>query len=203
MENKADNLNEAVGMTTTVLQAQVLGERGDGEQARARGVLAQLRRNAGRPPESDPLGLSRVLLTLAKPLDESLLGKGDAATASESAAYHALTLFALHMQSARAPMHVRDHSFARACGQLYQRTESESFKPRFDALVLAQHSRSRLEHLRSIITLLRGEKLGFDYGQFAADLRALSNPKYRQKTLLRWGRDFSRIPAQESTPENS
>lgn len=190
-----DNLKEAVGTTAWVLQTRVLGGHGEREQARARGVLAELRRSVGRPVESDPLGLSRVLLTLETPLDQGLLGKGDAATASESAAYHALTLFAWHMQSAREPMYVPDRSFAAACGVLYRRTESDSFKPRFDAMVLAASSRSRLQRMREMIALLRGEALGFHYGQFAADLRALENPQYRKNVLMRWGRDFARIPA--------
>ncbi|WPF66255.1 MULTISPECIES: type I-E CRISPR-associated protein Cse2/CasB [unclassified Corynebacterium] len=190
-----DNLRKSVGDTAQSMQRKFLGHHGDREQAHARGVLAELRRNVGRTMESDPLGLARVLLNLDPPLEQEPMGKEGAVTPSESAAYHALTLFAWHMQSAREPMHVPDRSFAAACGVLYRRTESDSFKPRFDAMVLAASSRSRLQRMREMIALLRGEALGFHYGQFAADLRALENPEYRKKVLMRWGRDFARIPA--------
>ncbi|MBC3186609.1 type I-E CRISPR-associated protein Cse2/CasB [Corynebacterium sp. zg-331] len=197
-----NNMQEAVGATVRRLQDEVLGRRGERAQARARGVLAQLRRGVGRPIESDPLGLSRVLLTLDPPLDRGLLGRSDAATPGETAAYHALTLFAWHMQSAREPMHVPGRSFATACGTLYRHTDSDSFKPRFDAMVLAGSTHSRLQLLRSLVALLRGKGLGFDYGQLAADLRALDNPRVRQRVLMRWGRDFARIPP-ETTDHNS
>lgn len=197
-----DNLKETVGTTAWRLQTRVLGAHGEREQARARGELAELRRSVGRPIESDPLGLARVIEALEPPLDQGLLGAGDAATASERAAYHALTLFAWHMQSAREPMHVPDRSFAGACGVLYRRTDSDSFKPRFDAMVLTSSARSRLQRMMEMIALLRGEALGFHYGQFAADLRALDNPERYKKVLMRWGRDFARIPADTPATES-
>lgn len=198
-----DNLSVAVGETAAWLQKNVLSGRGDRKEARARATLAQLRRNVGRPPESDPLGLSRVLMALHPALDADLVGRGDAATASERAAYHALTFFSLHMQSAKEPMHVPEKSFAAACGQMYRGNASGSFKPRFDAMVLSRNEYSRLHHMRSLITMLRGARIGFDYGRLAFDLRSLENPARRKKTLMRWGRDFAWIPTDsEETPEN-
>lgn len=199
-----DNLNKAVGSTAQLLQRKFLGLHGESEQAHARGTLAELRRNVGRPIESDPLGLSRVLLNLDPPLDQEPLGKEDASTASERAAYHALTLFSWHMQSAREPMHILDRSFATACGKLYWNEELKSIKPRFDAMALAGSERSRLQRLRELIALLRGKGLGFDYGQFAVDLRALENPRLRRKVLMKWGADFARRSSDnsEETPEN-
>lgn len=184
----------AVGKTVTKLQSRYLGEQGDRAQAAARGTLANLRRHAGQPIESDPLSLERVLITLDPTLTEREIGSGDAPSASERAAFYSLTLFALHMQGAATPMHRRGTSFAAACGQLYAVSESQSMKPRFDALLLARHARSQLIHARSLITLMRGRGISFDYGNFARDLRSLDHPERRSGVLLRWGRDFAMGP---------
>lgn len=190
-QTERDTLFTSVGATVTRLQSQFLGEQGDRAQSQARAVLAELRRRAGQPVEQDPLSLEKTLLVLNPALNETALGRGDMASPSEAAAFHALTLFALHMQSSTRPMHVRGVSFATACGRLYAQRESGSLKPRFDALLLARSSRARLNHTRSMVTLLRGEQLGFDYAQFANDLRALDYEDRRSGVLLRWGRDFA------------
>lgn len=186
-------LSDAVGTSVVTLQAQFLGSRGERQQAQARGRLAVLRRSAGFTPEQHPLALQDVLDALDPALRQEDLGRGDAASPTERAAFDAMTLFALHMQSATEPMHVRGRSFGSAMSLLRSRSESGSLKPRFDALLAARDQRSRLTHARSLITLLRGEKIGFDYGMFARDLRTLASP-HRAGVLLRWGRDFATPP---------
>lgn len=198
-----DTLFTSVGATATRLQAQILGEKGERAQAQARGVLAELRRRAGQPIDQDPLSLEKTLLVLSPALNENSIGRGDVPSPSEAAAFHALTLFALHMQSSTRPMHVRGISFATACGRLYTQSDSGSLKPRFDALLLARSSRARLAHTRSMVTLLRGAGLGFDYAQFANDLRTLDSADKRSGILLRWGRDFAMGRFQVSESANS
>lgn len=198
-----DTLFTSVGATATRLQAQILGEKGERAQAQARGVLAELRRRAGQPIDQDPLSLEKTLLVLSPALNENSIGRGDVPSPSEAAAFHALTLFALHMQSSTRPMHVRDISFATACGRLYAQSDSGSLKPRFDALLLARSSRARLAHTRSMVRLLRGAGLGFDYAQFANDLRTLDSADKRSGILLRWGRDFAMGRFQVSESANS
>jgi CRISPR system Cascade subunit CasB len=198
-------LHIAVGITASTLQAQYLGHRGERQQTAARARLAELRRNAGFTPEQRPLALQEVLDALHPGLREEDLGKGDAPSRTERAAFDAMTLFALHMQSADRPVHVRGLSFGAAVGLLYIGTKSESLKPRFDALLAARHERSRLTHARSLITLLRGAGIGFDYGSFARDLRTLAG-EHRAGVLLRWGRDFAMTPrrkAEESASDAS
>jgi CRISPR system Cascade subunit CasB len=189
-EGEAD-LRYAVGATVARLQSDMLGEHGDRARTRAKATLAELRRQAGKEPFQDPLSLQRVLMTLRPMLKSNDVGTSDAPSRSEEAAFHALTLFALHMQSSTTPVHRRGTSFASACGQLYTISESQSMKPRFDALLLARSSRSRLIHTRSMVTLLRSNSIGFDYARFADDLRALAVSKQRSGVLLRWGRDFA------------
>lgn len=200
-----DTLFSAVGATVTRLQSQILGEQGERAQTQARGTLAELRRRAGQPVDLDPLSLEKTLLALNPSLDDRSIGSTDAASPSESAAFHALTLFALHMQSSTRPMHVRGVSFASACGRLHSESDSASLKPRFDALLLARSARARLTHTRSMVTLLRSSQLGFDYASFANDLRSLEYPDRRPGVLLRWGRDFAmgRFTVAESAPDTT
>lgn len=203
-DGEAD-LRIAVGATAARLQSDMLGEHGDRARTRAKAILAELRRQAGKEPLQDPLSLQRVLMTLRPMLQSNDIGTSDTPSRAEEAAFHALTLFALHMQSSTAPVHRRGTSFASACGQLYTVSESQSMKPRFDALLLARSSRSRLIHSRSMVTLLRSSSIAFDYGSFAADLSALAVPKFRSGVLLRWGRDFAtggyRASQQDSQPD--
>ena len=127
-------------------------------------------------------------------------GKGDNPTNAETAAYTALTLFALHQQSQKELMHNADVSFAKAIGRLVSQT-TPSVKKRFDSLMTAQTEKARQHYLRSIVTLLRSEGITFDYGRFTTDYMYLLNPATRQKVLYRWNRDFSYgfLPARSET----
>ena len=128
-------LQHAVGATAATLQAQYLGDRGIAPQTAARGRLAVLRRSAGSTALEHPLTMQEVLDSLDPGLSAEDLGTQDTPSPSESAAFDAMTLFALHMQSAVTPAHVRGRSFGTAMGMLRLRSESGSLKPRFDALL--------------------------------------------------------------------
>lgn len=201
-------LRHAVGASAASLQEEYFGRRGQRQQARARGRLAVLRRSAGFTPEQHPLTMQEMLDSLAPSLLATDLGAGDSPSRTERAAFNAMTLFALHMQSAvaTAPVHVRGRSFGTAAGLLRKQSESGSLKPRFDAMLAARDEGSRLTHARSLITLLRGSGIGFDYGVFARDLRTLASA-HRAGVLLRWGRDFVMTPrsdrAHEPDPETT
>lgn len=191
-------LRAAVARTAETLQRDLLHSPNHAKQAHTRGVLATLRKYSAVQLEEHPLALEEILLLLEPPLSELELGRGDTASASELAAFHALTMLGVHMQSATTDAHIAGQSFAKACGRFYAQSQSQSTKPRFDALMVAPDEASRMIHIRSFVTLLRGAKLGFDYGQFANDLRVLSSATATQKeqarrqgVLLRWGRDFA------------
>ena len=184
-------LHISIGSTASYLQRNYLDRAETAAGADARRVLAELRQSAARSFDADPLALQRVLMLLEPPLSEDELGHGDAPSPSELAAYNALTLFAQHMQSATKPVHTTECSFARACGRLQTLSESNSIKPRFDAMQSARDEASRVLHLRSLVTLLRSKELAFDYGSFARDLRSLQYPSRRDGILLRWGRGYA------------
>lgn len=187
----APNLRHSVTNTVSRIQTNYLEHPESIEGVGARRNLAELRKSAAREFGTDPLALQRVLSMLSPTLSEGELGHGDAPSPSESAAYYALTLFAWHMQSAAAPAHSEERTFAMACGRLQTISDSGSLKERFDAMQTAREESSRLIHLRTLVSLLKREKLAFDYGSFAVDLRSLQNPARRDGVLLRWGRDYA------------
>lgn len=184
-------LHISIGSTASYLQRNYLDRAETAAGADARRVLAELRQGAARSFDADPLALQRVLMLLEPPLSDDELGRGDTPSPSELAAYNALTLFAQHMQSATKPVHTTECSFARACGRRQTLSESNSIKPRFDAMQSARDEASRVLHLRSLVTLLRSKELAFDYGSFARDLRSLQYPSRRDGVLLRWGRGYA------------
>lgn len=184
-------LGRSVGSTCSRLQSSYLAGGNSASTASARAQLANLRKSAGQTLKLNPLALENVLSALEPPLDPRFLGKGDSASPSETAAFSAMTLFAVHMQSADRPAHSPGTSFAFACGKLHSLALSGSIKPRIDAMLLATSEEARLIHVRSLITLMRGNSISFDYGRFAEDLRSLMDPTKRAGIQLRWGRDFA------------
>ena len=154
--------------------------------------LAQLRRGVGVSPFQYPelLGIILEKEDGTEGIPEQDRGRGEQPSNAESAAYTALTLFALHQQSQNQPMHDAEVSFGNAVGKLVGDTTT-SMKKRFDSLLTAQTENARQHYLRSLITLLRSEGIAFDYGRFAVDYMRLLNPATRQKVMYRWNRDFS------------
>ncbi|MHA2788004.1 type I-E CRISPR-associated protein Cse2/CasB [Corynebacterium sp. S7] len=196
-------LKHSVRATCSRLQSSYLSSGNTASAAAARAQLSNLRQGAGVSLKTNPLALENVLFVLEPRLDPGLLGKGDAPSPSEKAAFSAMTLFAVHMQSAAVPVHQTGTSFASACGKLHSLELSGSIKPRIDAMLLSHDDDARLIHVRSLITLLRAHSIAFDYGQFAEDLRSLMNPKKRAGIQLRWGRDFAYGSYTPTTPKNS
>ncbi len=163
----------------------------------ARAALSRLRRAAGKRPEDDLMAWSELFEQVLPEFPERLLGRGNSPSRSESGAFAAITLYALHQQSQNSNMHKDHRAFAEVMGEFDQRSESKSIKPRFDALLTASTFEAMLYHLRTLIPLLASQqKLGFDtafdYGQLANDLARLQSPQYRSGILLRWGREFAR-----------
>lgn len=189
---KKNHLQHAVDVTCKRLQGGYFSDPNSSAYRKARADLAELRRYASLDISNNPLALAKALFVMEGEFSDKLAGKGDAPSPSEHAAYVALTLFAIHMQSASEPVHVRSVSFAQACGRLHAQSTSDSIKPRIDAMLLAGSESARLIHIRSLVTLMRANDIGFNYGRFAADLRSLADPKKRPGVQLRWGRDFAR-----------
>lgn len=200
----SDALRKAVSLTCHRLQDHFFMPYDSPQSHLARAQLAELRKSSSLNIMDNPLALGKVLFIMSGDFVEKLAGKTDEPSPSEQAAFAALTLFGLHMQSATKPMHTAEVSFARACGKLYATGTSDSIKSRVDAMLLARDEKSRLLQIRSLVSLLRSKELPCDYGKLASDLRALMNPKRRPGVQLRWGRDFANGSFQtESTSETT
>lgn len=169
-------------------------------------ALARLRRAASAEIGDDPAAWQVAFLGFSVPDDDR-----DYPSAQEKAVYLALTLFALHQQSKKIPMHQENGpTFGAALGQLARINGSDDPSDpvirRFNALVTSDGDAETRWHLRSLIGQLRAHDIRLDYGRLADDLAALSGyhrgigsaDAARRRIQLRWSRDFSRTPKTET-----
>ena len=167
------------------LQAQFLRE-----EPAAIATLAKLRRGVGKEVGELPDLWQATLDGLPEQASER-----DEPTFDERAAYTAITLYALHQQSRRdTGMHVPGERLGTAVAKLARATNEVAVRRRFEALGTADDFAEIVHHARGLITQLRGEKLGIDYGIFADELVKLQIPGRAAQVRLQWGRDFYRRP---------
>jgi CRISPR system Cascade subunit CasB len=187
-------LGEHVSRTIGGLQARVLRTV---PQPEAVSALARLRRGIGRAPGFD-FTLERYLQ-----VPENLLGRRPAddaeATDAEHAVHDAVTLYALHQQSCRERMHADGRGLGQALSDLVRKTAGpEGVRRRFAALGTASTYHESIYHLRSLVTMLRGQQIPLDYGLLADDLKTLRRPADDRRPAGRteiqaiWGREFFR-----------
>lgn len=152
--------------------------------------LAVLRRAVGREPWSDPAAWGQVF----ERVPDELLGRGDAVSPHEKAAHAALTIFAVHQQGRREPMHRAGHVLGTAVRALASRPGADEapVRRRFEALGTASTEGETLHHLRGLVTQLRGAGIALDYGRLAVDLRRLRDPRTADRIRLAWGREYHR-----------
>lgn len=158
-------------------------------------ALAQLRRVV---PSST--GLDPYAWAVFDDMPEQLLGHGDLPARAELAAVAALTLFATHQQSRRdLGMHATGHSnsVGQAAGRLKRVTGAPGVERRFRALTRTTDLGSAVQHLRGLVTQLRGERIALDYGAVARDLYSIQVPASVPGVRMRWTRDFHR-PARDA-----
>jgi len=140
-------------------------------------------------------------------MPESLMGRGDEPARTELAAAHALQLFALHQQARRdASMHVRGwrNSLGRGVGRLAGAARGPGVERRFRALTRSNDLEAAAQHLRGLVTQLRGERIALDYGLLARDLYQLQQLGGAHRVHMLWTRDFHRplsanVPAGDVT----
>jgi CRISPR type I-E-associated protein CasB/Cse2 len=129
--------------------------------------------------------------------------RSDEPTAAEVAAHVSLTLFAVHQQSQRQPMHRRGARLGGAIRSLIPVSEknyaTHSVARRFAILGTADSLDELVHHLRGMVQLLRASAVPLDYGTLAADLLRWQRPAGPAAVRLGWGRDFHRPPKQATT----
>lgn len=153
-------------------------------------MLAHLRHAVGKPPGSVPAVWS---VTLA----DELAGPdaGDEPTAAETATHIALTLYAVHQQSASKPMHRRGYGLGRSVRELrHTDSDTDPILRRFQAVGTAASLDELVHHTRGLVQLLRAAKIPLDYGLLADDLVHWQQDSAAARVRLQWGRDFYRAP---------
>lgn len=178
------------------LQKQYLAEHASAaEHADAVATLAKLRRGIGKEVGELP-ELWQVTLE-GLPAEPEFTTPGP--TFEEQAAYTAITLYALHQQSRREGMHQPGRGLGAAVAILAGRSGNEvAVRRRFEALGTAEAFSEVVHHARGLLTQLRGENLGLDYGIFADQLYWLQWPNSASRVRLAWGRDYYRTRHRES-----
>lgn len=166
--------------------------------------LAQLRRAVGMEPGSIP----DVWDDTIGVVPEGSVGRGDAPTAAELAAHHAVSLFALHRRGRIKAAHKPGRGLGEAVGMLAaQRTgggsEDQGVRRRFDALVTASTPDEGAYHLRGLVMMLRDADIGLDYGSLAEDLAGLWTPSLSDGVRLRWARQYRYLRRSAEKPGDS
>jgi CRISPR system Cascade subunit CasB len=183
------------------LQEGYLDRRGSAAQARAQADLARLR----SADPADPIAVPEAWPVVQGDSPEALAPySGDEPTKAERARHCAMVLYSRHQQSQDQPMHVVGTSFPQAVRILGARRAAagDDFDPnvrqRFDMALLSPTWLGRAEHLNALIRMLRGEGIGFDYGELCHDLFLLASPDGARRVRTRWARDLYRKPDTES-----
>lgn len=144
--------------------------------------LAALRRGVGREAGSVPA---------MWPYYRKLNQKG-LLTAELRAEHVALTLYAIHQQSVREPVHRPDVGVGTALKQLRGsgRFSPEAVDRRFGAAATATSLDEAAYHLRGLVRQLRQVPQGLSYTTLFEDLVNWQNPERVGSVRRRWGADY-------------
>lgn len=184
-EDVDQSLRSYVATKVSVLQARYCRD-----DSTAAASLARLRRAVTAAPGAD----SAVWEETFEGLPGGLIGRNDTPSRHEVAAHAAITLFAVHQQSKRDPMHTTGIGFGQAVQRLAAagRNGDSAVLRRFQALSTATDFAETTYHARSLITQFRTANVQLDYGRFAEDLADLQLPSRADGVRLRWGREYYR-----------
>jgi CRISPR system Cascade subunit CasB len=176
----------AAGRFIAELQQGFLADRSSAVAA-----LAQLRRGAGKLPHDVPelwgvTGAERLFA------DGNRFGDETQETRAEAAYFLAVTLYALHQQSQRSPMHKPGVDLGQAVRRLMPKPGEieETIRRRFVRLGTAATPDILAYRLREVISLLRGQGIPLDYGRLAHQLYKAQTPDGLCEVRRDWGRSF-------------
>jgi len=162
----------------------------DEDSSYSRAMCARLRRAIGKPPGAVP-DIWEITLT---GMPEQWRSSDDGMVSHAEWAIHtALTLYAIHRQSAEGSVNKKGESFGKAIAQLIRRDSNrlDSVKRRFNAVATATDFTELAHHARGIIQLLKQDnRQPMDYPSFAQDLFWFQMPGGADRVRLRWGEDF-------------
>ena len=145
--------------------------------------LAKLRRGVGKKPGELPELWEEVL----EGIPEEIIGSN-----AENAIYASLTMFSWHMLGSSKSVHVKGRTLGKALYLLIEskNISTDGLKMKLSAMVKAKTVTEMSVYLRGIISLLRSNGIGLDYGLLAIDIFYLQTQKYKNDVTLRWARDL-------------
>lgn len=153
--------------------------------------LAALRRGLGREPGAVPeLWPFHVVEVPDEDRDAGLIPP------EFEGEHHALTLFGVHQQSQKEPVHRPGIGVGRALRALHAGSSGDeavkAIDRRFYTAVTATSIDEVAYHLRGLIRMLRslGSLAPLDYGRLVDDLARWRWPDQRDRVRRRWGLDY-------------
>ncbi|GHI41121.1 type I-E CRISPR-associated protein Cse2/CasB [Streptomyces violascens] len=169
------------------------------DHSEAVATLARLRRGAGK----DPLAVPDLwgLIDLGKLYDDPFLAREADQVRAQNAVYGAMTLWSLHQQSRRTPMHRPGGvELGAAVRKLMPGSEiDEPVRRRFVRIGSAPAWDVLTLRLREMVTLLRRDEIGLDYAVLAGQLHRWQHRPARDEVRSSWGRSFHAPRPQPST----
>lgn len=162
--------------------------------------LSKLRRGLGREPGT----VAEMWRFHQVEVPDDLARRGLVSSHYE-AEHHALTLFAVHQQSAgptAAPVHKPKVGVGAAIRALHAgrggegAEASKAIDRRFYAAVTATTRAEAAHHLRGLIRMLRSRtnSVPLDYTQLVKDLWAWDQPQRRDRVRRAWGLQYNSVP---------
>lgn len=159
---------------------------------RVKAELAGLRKGSGKEPGEVPEIWGYFLADLPDELDS----QADEPTKAQNAIYNAMTLFAVHQQSSDIKdkcMHSPNIRLGTACARLIDPQDEKSEERiihRLNAMMSSVSLKAMINHLRSIITLLKSEDIPLDYADLAQLIFLYQFPDKRKDLKYQVARDF-------------
>ncbi|WP_267920135.1 type I-E CRISPR-associated protein Cse2/CasB [Longispora fulva] len=149
--------------------------------------LAAMRSGLGRPPMDSP----KMWALYTCPVNDMLARRGEV-SAEQAAEHAALSLFGLHQQGEKVPMHRQGVGLGTALLALrrHEKFSDSATDARVGAMAAATSVPALLRHLRSLITQLRVISQPVDYTQLMADIQNWHHPDRRPPVRRRWALDY-------------
>lgn len=153
--------------------------------------LAAMRAGAGRDPGTVP-GMWELHSEFPDASWRSRHHDAWAVPNRFEAEHHALVLYGFHQQSVGEPMHRTEVSVGTALRQLGRsgRASEAGVVRMLTAAATATSLAELSQHLRRVVTRLRGARIPLDYDRLLDDLSRWQHPDAQGRVRRRWGLDF-------------
>ena len=175
----------------------------DGSESAVSIELARLRRGIGHAPGD----LADLYGAFLKDMPKWFWNNSGYITREEWACYTAISLFALHQQGNSPKLHSMHTEEKISIGSAIRKLSvalgdnnaDERMQKKLQMLITSKDMAELAQHLKGIITMLRGEGISLNYVLLAQDLYDFQFENQKQRIGLKWGQDYFR---KEKVKEN-